>query len=424
MSGTNVYKPMAAAGLALSVLLATAPAAADPSLGEFSTWTGDQEYKGAPGYKGRKYGYLHAVCVDPAYSGYEQERRRQYTVTSIEAAVNAVAPGGVIEVKPGAVADNLVINKPVELRAGDCHRRYAPPRRRGWEYYMKPAYTHLKDMLRPALVAREGAPCVTVRAKGRVIISGFRLGAIEHGKGACVYHARGELLMSDNIVHGTHESTSVYVRNGALWLIGNTLRGGRVGIDISSRFAAVEPRVFVHRNRLLGMDTGILVRADVPVEISENRIANTMTAGVRHISGTPDIRSNIFSENSGTALVLEDPEQVHISDNKFVFNRTAIYSAANGLHVDNFRFNHVACNEAAGVRDISTNSVAHNPVETGGGWFSRNKRKDVMRYCSELVYSPVELGGDTEAGHGRDDEPDYDLGNGAEYGRDTALNDR
>jgi hypothetical protein len=392
MSATNVYKRMAAAGIALLPLLAAAPAAManDKSLGGFSTWTGEHKYQGH-GHKGRKHGYLNAVCVDPSYSGYGKKNHRQYTVTSIEAAMRAVAPGGVIEVKPGAVAKNLVIYKPVELRAGDCHRREAPPARRGWDHYMKPAHTHLKEILRPALVAELGRPCVTVRTRGRVIVSGFRLGAVEHGKGACVYQARGELLMSDNVVHGARGGTSVYVRNGSLWMISNTLRDGRIGIDISSRVAQAEPRMFIHRNRITGMSTGILVRSNVPVEISQNRIANTFAAGIRLLSGQTDIRSNIFSDNTGSGLMVEGQDQVHISDNKFVFNRTAVTSTSYSLDVENFRFNHVSCNDVAGVYDIPTNTIAHNPAERRG-WFSKRKQEDVMRYCSELVHSPVRLG--------------------------------
>ena len=256
---------------------------------------------------------------------------------------------------------------------------------------MQPAYTHLKEILRPALVAERGRPCVTVRTRGRVIISGFRLGAVEHGKGACVYQARGELLMSDNVVHGARGGTSVYVRNGSLWMISNTLRGGRIGVDISSRVAQAEPRVFIHRNRISGMSTGILVRSDVPVEISQNRIANTFAAGIRLLSGHADIRSNIFSDNTGSGLLLEGQDRVHVSDNKFVFNRTAVTTMGYRLDVDNFRFNHVSCNEVAGVHDIPTNAIEHNPVERRG-WFSRRKQEDVMRYCFELVHSPVRLG--------------------------------
>ncbi|MFP3942759.1 MAG: right-handed parallel beta-helix repeat-containing protein [Alphaproteobacteria bacterium] len=390
MSGTNVYKRMAAAGLALLPLLAPAAIADDGTLGEFSTWTDERKDHG-PGPAPGKPGYLSAVCVDPSYSGHEGGHHRQYTVTSIEAAMRAVAPNGVIEVKPGAVADNLVISKPVELRAGDCHRRRAPPRRRGWDYYMKPAHTHLKEMLRPALVARAGRPCVTLRTRGRVIISGFRLGAAEHGKSVCVYQKRGELLMNDNILHGAREGTSVYVRNGSLWFLSNTLRGGRVGVDVSSRYAPANPRIFIHRNRLFGMDTGILMRGDAPVEISANRIANTFRAGIRFISGDPDIRSNIFSDNSGSALVVDGRNRLHVADNKFVFNHTAVSSPDYGLDMDNFRFNHVACNDVAGVHDIATNSISHNPVEERG-WFSKRKRNDALRYCSELAHSPVQMG--------------------------------
>ncbi|MFP3944723.1 MAG: right-handed parallel beta-helix repeat-containing protein [Alphaproteobacteria bacterium] len=394
MSATKVYTRMTAAGLALLPLLAAAPAAlADESLGGFSTWTGESDYTGpgAPGKPGKK-DYLQAVCVDPSYSGHGKKRHRQYTVTSIEEAMHAVAPGGVIEVKPGAVADDLVIYKPVELRAGDCYRRHAPPRKRGWDHYLKPSYTHLKDMLRPALVSKAGRPCISVHTRGRVIVSGFRLGAMEHGKGACVYQARGEVLMSDNVLHGARGGTSVYVRNGALWLIGNTLREGKVGVDLSSRYAGNrEAGMFVHRNRFQGMRTGILVRTEVPVQISENQIANTVIAGVRRLSGHADIRSNIFSDNSGNALTLEGRNRVHISDNKFVFNRTAVSSETFDLHIDNFRFNHVACNQNSGVYDIATNSIAHNPVKRGG-WFSRDENEEAMRYCSELVHSPVQLG--------------------------------
>lgn len=396
MSRTNVYKRLAVTGLAL-MPLCLAPAATADDLGGFSTWTDEPAYTGpvpsGPGHWGRRHGYLHAVCVDPAWSGYENHDNRHYTVNSIKEAMHVVAPGGVIEVKPGAVADNLVVYKPVELRAGDCHSRRTPPQRRGWSHYMRPAYTHLKEVLRPVLVAQDGRPCVSIRTRGRVIISGFRLGAVEHGRGACVYQTRGELLLSDNVLHGARGSTSVYVRNGSLWMISNTVRGGRIGIDIASHaIAHGDPRVFVHRNRLTGMHTGILVRADVPVEISENQIASTVGEGIRRVAGRADIRSNIFSENTGSALVLEGSNSVHVSDNKFVYNTTAVTTSGVPLHTENFRFNHVACNEEAGVYDIPTNSIAYNPAKERRGWFARRKHEDAMAYCSELVHSPVRLG--------------------------------
>src|SRR5690606_15392667 len=134
-----------------------------------------------------------------------------------------------------------------------------------------------------------------------------------------------------------------------------------------------------HRNRLSGMNTGILVRASVPVEISENRIAATAGAGIRRVSGGTDIRSNIFSENTGRALVLEGRNKVHVSDNKFVYNTTAIASRGLRLHTENFRFNHVACNEKAGVYEIPTNSVAYNPAEQRG-WFAARKQRHAEQY--------------------------------------------
>lgn len=421
MTGTHVYKRMAAAGLALLPLLAAAPAAMakDKTLGGYSTWTDDSTSAYPPGTPvPDDEGYLEAVCVDPSYSGYEEDGYGQYTVTSIAAAMDVVAPGGVIEVKPGAVAENLVIDKPVELRAGECYRRHAPPKRRGWNEYMQPANTHLKDILRPALVAKKGRPCVSIYTRGRVIISGFRLGAVEYGNAVCVHQAAGETLMRDNVVHGIQDSTSVYLKNGSLWMISNTLRGGRVGLDISSRFTSDDANVFIHRNRITGTETGILVRSEIPVEISENQITNTFSEAIRHISGPADIRSNILSDNAGVALSLDGEDGLNISDNKFVFNRTAVSSPAYRLDVSNFRFNHVSCNEEAGVYDISTNMIDHNPVRKTGGWFSKRKDEEALQYCSELVHTPVRLGrrkafnesqGDLEARPDETQEPEpYD----------------
>jgi len=283
--------------------------------------------------------------------------------TSLQAIVDAAAPGSIVRLKPGIYAGPVIISKPLTLEGGS----QAEVRGDG-----KGTVVTLRGegiTLRGLRISSSGElhdsidAGIQVEGKGHVIeynrIEDVLFGIhLRQASGSTVRHnhvtgkplslgMRGDAIriwngtanrIEDNRFERARDLTFINAPDNRI--TGNHFSDGRYGLH-----AVFSPRLRIERNRLSRMGTGIIILYSRDVVIKQNHVEHALEGG-------------------GAGIVFKD------SDTGVVEGNTVLHCAV-GLKVD-------APPEPVGVLEVHGNRFAHNIIglffygEAGGHRFTAN----------------------------------------------------
>jgi parallel beta-helix repeat protein len=313
------------------------------------------------------------------------------TYDTISSALEVASSGDVILVRPGTYAEQLIIDKPVEIigvgvldenqqavvRTSDCSAIVYQAAARasristltieaGGEAncaavdvatgYLVMAGCHVTNR-------GEAEACVRVRGDGRARIVA---NTITEGYGAgVVICERGDASVIDNLIL-RHAHSCIEIRDATRpTIFSNRIGNGRSGgVLIHGGSLAVIERNDIYENR----EAGIAVKDGADPEIRGNRIHDGFAAGVWvGQDGRGTISENDIYANAGTGVEVE-----HGGNPLVVNNR--VYNGAGGgivLHADacgRIDNNEIRGNQRAGVaflHDAKPSTFSHNRIVDG-----------------------------------------------------------
>ena len=204
---------------------------------------------------------------------------------SIQAAVNAAGPGGVVRVKPAGrpYGDSLVLSFPVTIES-------ATP-------------GQMVDIRAPY-----DRPCVYAAPSGNglVRLSGLRFlkpnDELGYRAQPCVIVEAGYFSMTQSSVEATIHNPAVLLRGGFSRIESTVIRNGQVGVQID---AAPDGDYFLIGNDIVGNVDGIRVNGRAPVTALENHIRDNIQNGVVSIGGGGIFTGNWIYGNGESGVLLQ-----------------------------------------------------------------------------------------------------------------------
>jgi parallel beta-helix repeat protein len=205
------------------------------------------------------------------------------TYLSIQAAIDAAAPGAVIWVAPGTYEENLVIDTPVTLKGRGA----------------SDVTLQARDVERPA---------VLIRGDGAVTLSGFTITGAKTDvqvEGSCVNLCDNTLWVDETGLTGWSfvQSESTVAGNR---ILGS--RGSGVILIGTSRWR-------IENNWFKGLGTGLLLGGAIDADVEANKVT-ACGDGIR-IGGSAlvTVSGNTIVGNSLSGVVLSDAAHATLTDN-------------------------------------------------------------------------------------------------------------
>ncbi|NWG46614.1 MAG: right-handed parallel beta-helix repeat-containing protein [Alphaproteobacteria bacterium] len=359
-------------GLALGQA-APAQAAASETLRGYSIKT-PERYRVPPDSLPAGSGSSKRLCVDPSKPANPKAGR----YATIAEAVAKASRDDIITIEIGAVAENLVLNKPLTLRGGSCEDGGLV----NWptEDKAPSQYSFTSDLVRPAILSRVDAPCLTIDTDGIVFLHGLRFSTEGAGGAAqsCIVQRRGWMRITDSIISAGRAPAAIEATGGNTRIEGNMILGGRAGITLGHAASMVTEPVLIENSTITRGGVGIQAGTSTDVSVTRNVITGMLRGGVEQTSGTMTLFGNYLSDNRGFGLSVAGG------------TATAIYNTISGNRVGvegsggAFKNNLIACNrEGAGVPADASNQVLYNPIPQTG-WFSKKPDPEATAFCRDL----------------------------------------
>lgn len=343
LKGKNMLKSTLVAGLLATVALA--PAAHAQTFGGFPTVTKQEQDKKAAEAKKNEPTAEEEVVAKPTYVVVDSRARGraingQAAYTSIQAAINDVAWGGVIVVMPGDYHENIDLRKPVSIQGdrgpGSRVRIYPTDGTRpclNYEPYSDSDHALISNVeFRTSNMTYDTVGYNT--AYDPKVVNSDPLDQ------PCVAVKSGVFTMKETTVDGgtTHNGPMVSITGGTATFEKNTISGGTDGILVNQRHPLWDRTVLVDNivtnNRFNGLHlTGVSTMMATGNQISENGQGISYNG-----EGSTRLVGNKILNNRGNGVFLgEDAKQVLIQLNQIWSNSADGIEViqANGLIEDN-----------------------------------------------------------------------------------------
>lgn len=337
------------AGLApIAAMMIFSPASAQ-TFGGFPTVTKQEEAKKAAAKKKKDQEEEIVEVVRPDYVVVDSRARGNQTYTSIQAAVNDVAWGGVVVVMPGDYYENLDLRKPVTIQGdrgpgsrvrilpGDSSRpclNYEPYAqtdhaivsnvefRTANMTYETPGSFYDEPQAKLANFSGEDTPCISVKS--------------------------GVFTMRETTVDGgnTHNGAMVSISGGSAFLEKNTIRGGTDGI-------------LVNQSHPLWDRTNLVDNV-----VTDNRFNGLHLTGVSTMVATGNT-----IQNNGLGINYNGEGSTSLVGNKILNNRgDGIFLGEDAKQIL-LRLNQIWSNSGDGIKVIRSNGlIEDNDIDGNGGY--------------------------------------------------------
>lgn len=216
--------------------------------------------------------------------------------TTIQAAINAVAPGGTVLIKPrreslpyatnpGAYpadypvvgyAESLVIKKPVRLRS---------------------FYPDSKVVLTPPA----GQSCISVKPgrEGLVSVSDFIIEQKGASAPACITVDSGTFAMERTVLRGAPTATALSILGGYTRIEQNTIERAATGIAVSYNYGSDH---VITRNIVARNGTGLKVLGPVKLNVLNNAFCQNREDGIALADGAGAFSGNSIYSNGGSGV--------------------------------------------------------------------------------------------------------------------------
>ena len=315
----------------------------------------------APGASAQTFGGMPTITPQkraPATVKEEDEKKPSYVVVdrggregfkTIQAAVDAVAPGGVVVVMPGLYEENIALDKAVAIqgdRGPGAGVRIVPQNASLPCLSYQPENPQDHAMISNVQFYPGGAARTVAGSSG---LGGAMNGALNtNGATPCIEARGGVFTLMESTVDGggRHAGTLVNIVGGTALLEKNTITGGRRGI-------------FVNQDHPL-WDRALLI---------DNVVQGNAREGV-HLTGVSSMLAtgNLINEN-GAGLIYNGHGDATVVGNKILGN------ASHGVLLDReasqvlLRLNQIWSNDGDGVKVMaSTGLIEDNDIDGNAGY--------------------------------------------------------
>ncbi|MGV6800782.1 MAG: right-handed parallel beta-helix repeat-containing protein [bacterium] len=336
-------------GTALLAMLVS-PAAHAQNFGGFPTITKQEEAKKAAQQKAQQNKNNpkeEAEIVRPDYLVVDSRARSDKSYTSIQAAINDVAWGGVIVVMPGDYHENLDLRKPVSIQ-GD--------RGPGSRVRIYP-----QDGSRPCLNYQPHAD------SDHALLSNVEFRTSQMTYETAGYGSAAEAKFS-NI--SDQDTPCIAIKSGVFTMKETTVDGNNT--HNGALVAITGGTAFLEKNKITGGTDGILVNQSHPLWdrtlLVDNIVTHNKFNGL-HLTGVSNMLAtgNMINEN-GQGINYNGEGSTTLVGNKILNNR------GNGVFLGNdakqilIRLNQIWSNSGDGVKIIRSNGlIEDNDIDGNGG---------------------------------------------------------